>query len=43
MNEEQDEPPVNLLSGIAFHTNTENLNQMALLQNSITASFNFAY
>lgn len=36
------DPPENLLSGLAFHTDTDNLNQMALLQTSVTASFNFS-
>lgn len=36
------DPPENLLSGLAFHTNTDNLNQMALLQTSVTGSFNFS-
>lgn len=36
------DPPENLLSGLAFYTNTDNLNQMALLQTSVTASFNFS-
>lgn len=36
-----EDPPENILSGLAFHTNQENLNQMALLQ-SLTALCNFS-
>lgn len=35
-------PPENLFISVAFHTNIDNLNQMALLQMSMSASFNFS-